>query len=51
MVSASVQQSKILSNEGNEAGFCLNDAVKNSNVQMYVPANQSSDFHYNVSEN
>ena len=35
---------------GDEAGFALNGAVNNHNVQMYAPANQAPDFHYNAND-
>ena len=31
-----------------EARFALNRAVNNHNERMYVPANQATNFHYNV---
>ena len=50
VVSASVQKLKILANFviGDKAGFALNGPENNHNVRMYAPANQLSDFHYNV---
>ena len=50
VVSASVQKLKILANFviGGKAGFALNGPENNHNVRMYAPANQLSDFHYNV---
>ena len=35
---------------GDKAGFALNGAVNNHTVQMYAPADQAPDFHYNVND-
>ena len=50
IVSASVQQTKILSKLDDEVGFALNGAVYNHNEGMYAPANPLPDFNYNIND-